>query len=405
MSNWVAINAKQTLIDGDNNDGSSSKLPTASSELPTGQAVATDALSSGCSTAIDTSISDTPTPPVSHPYYSRASPVPRPNTPTPWLVGPPPSYGDIDDIKAYVLSPFHTRANSSCRPSGPPASNTNNLASPVPAVLTQDPIRQSLHGLGPRPVYRKSTSTRQNSAVNRPRNTIPHMRLSADRVSDAIELNNLRLVRLLSPQADGLINRLLTEHKTGPSRRSNVSAVSMINDYTWKLILETAMEELKVPICRLSTIGKALKDVYTESEITDEAKRSDPILCCIKDLLNRIEQTLPLFADIPHIKLALAGLRLKQVGLGNADPNRTHAQSRQGPAYPGSSSTQFGPDPPPPGRGLRRLECEADEGKHHSSSAQPSLRQPSQAQFILKHRTGFVQSRSGPAPPSSLPLF
>lgn len=309
-------------------------------------------------------------------------------------------------MKAYVLSPFHTRANSSCRPSGPPASNTNNLASPVPAVLTQDPMRQSLHGLGPPPVYRKSTSTRQNSAVNRPRNTIPHMRLSADRVSDAIELNNRRLVRLLSPQADGLINRLLTEHKTGPSRRSNVSAVSMINEYTWKLILETAMEELKVPICRLSTIGKALKDVYTESEITDEAKRSDPILCCIKDLLNRIEQTLPLFADIPHIKLALAGLRLKQVGLGNADPNRTHAQSRQGPAYPGSSSTQFGPDPPPPpGRGLRRLECEADEGKHHSSSAQPSLRQPSLAQFILKHRTGFVQSRSGPAPPSSLPLF
>lgn len=405
MSNWVAINAKQTLTDGDNSDASSS-------ELPTGQAVATDALSSGCSTAIDTSVSDSPTPPVSHPYYSRASPVPRPNTPTPWQVGPPPSYGNIDDIKAYVLSPFHTRANSSCRPSGPPTSNTNNLASPVPAILTQDPMRQSLHGLGPRPVYRKSTSTRQNSAANRPRNTVPHMRLSADRVSDAIELNNRRLVRLLSPQADGLINRLLTEHKTGPSRRSNISAVSMINEYTWKLILETAMEELKVPICRLSTIGKALKDVYNESEITDEAKRSDPILCCIKDLLNRIEQTLPLFADIPHIRLALAGLRLKQVGLGNADPNHTHAQRRQGPAYPGSSSTQLGPDPPPPGRGLRRLECEANEGKLHLSSAQPSLSQLSLAQFILIHRTGFVQSRSGPAPPgacpappSSLPLF
>lgn len=405
MSNWVAINAKKTLIDGDNNDASSS-------ELPTVQAVSRDALSSGCSTTIDTRVSDTLTPPVSHPYNSRASLVPRPNTPTPWQVGPPPFYGDIDDIKAYVLGPFHTPANSSCRPSGLRTSNTNNMASPVPAVSAQDRMRQSLYGLGLRPVYRKSTSTRQNSAANRLRNTVPNMRLSADRVSDAIELNNRCLVRLLSPQADDLINRLLTEHKTGPSRRSNISAVSMINEYTWKLILETATEGLKVPVCRLSTIGKALKDVYNESEITDEAKRSDPILCCIKDLLNRIEQTLPLFADIPHIKLALASLRLKQVGLGNADPNHTHAQKRQGPAYPGSSSTQLDPDPPPPGRGLRRLECEADEGKLHLSSAQPSLSLLSLAQLILKHRTGFVQSRSGPpppgacpAPPSSLPHF
>lgn len=208
------------------------------------------------------------------------------------------------------------------------------------------------------------------------------MRPSADRVSDAIDLNTRRLVRLVSPQADGLINRLLVEHDTAHVWRSNVSEVSTINECAWKLMLETAIEELKVPICRLSTIGRALKDLYTESEISDEAKRSEPLLLNIKDLLDRIEQTLPLFADIHHIELALAGLRLKRVGLGNADLNLAHDQTRQGPTYlglnrqvstyPSLSSTQFCPDTPPPGRGLQRLACEVDEGKLYSSSAQSS---------------------------------
>lgn len=63
--------------------------------------------------------------------------------------------------------------------------------------------------------------------------------------------------------------------------------------------------------------------------ISDEAKRSEPLLLNIKDLLDRIEKTLPLFADMHHIELALASLRLKRVGLGNDDPNPTHDQSRQ----------------------------------------------------------------------------
>lgn len=178
-----------------------------------------------------------------------------------------------------------------------------------------------------------------------------------------IDLNTRLLVRLVSPQADGLIDRLLIEHDTAPVRRRNVSEVSAINEYARKLMLETALKELKVPICRLSTIGKALKDFYNESEISDEAKRSEPLLRNIKDLLDRIEQTLPLFADINHIELALASLRLKRVGLGNADPNPAQDQSRQSPA---------GPDIPPPGKGLLRLPCETDEGEVYLSSAQPS---------------------------------
>lgn len=351
MSNWAPINAKQTPTDGDSNDASSS-------ELPIGQAVSTDALNSGYSTTMNT---DGPSSPTPHPYYSRASLLPCPNAPNQRQ----PSYGDRDDKRANVPSRFPTWANPGYenRQSGPPASNTDNLASPsVPAVLTQDSMHQSLHGPGSRPADRENTRTHQNSAANRPRNGLPSINLSADRVSEAYEVNTRHLVRLLSPQADDLVHRLVNEHRT-PMRRSNVSAVSIINEHAWKLILETAMEELKVPICRLSTIGRALKDVYTESERTDEAKRSNPIFCCIKDLSNRIEQTLHLFDDIPHFELALAGLRLKQHGLGSADPNRAHPQSREGPTYPGPSSTQLGPDLPPPGRGLQRVDCEAEEGK------------------------------------------
>lgn len=100
MSNWAPINSKLTAIDGDNHDCSSS-------ELPTGQAVPTDALSSGYSNAMDTQSSASPTPPVSHPYYGVASPIPRPSAPTPWQLGPPPPNG-IDDIKPFVLSPSAT---------------------------------------------------------------------------------------------------------------------------------------------------------------------------------------------------------------------------------------------------------------------------------------------------------
>lgn len=219
------------------------------------------------------------------------------------------------------------------------------------------------------------------------------MRPSADRVSKAIDLNTRRLVRLVSPQAGGLIDRLLIEHDT--VWRRNVSEVSAINEYAWKLMLETAVKELKVPICRLSTIGRALKDLYTESGISDEAKRSEPLLLNIKDLLDRIEQTLPLFADIDHIELALAGLRLKRVGLGNADPNPAQDQSRQSPAYPGLSSTQLGPDTPP-GRGLLRLPCETDEGKVYLSATQPSS-------IFAKtsHRIYSVSLRSCPTRPVS----
>lgn len=229
-----------------------------------------------------------------------------------------------------------------------------------PAALTQDPMRQSPHWACPQLAYRENI---RKSAAKTPRNTTPNLHPSADRVSKAIDLNTRRLVRLVSPQADGLIDRLLIEHDTTPARRRNVSELSAINEFAWKLMLETAVEELKVPICRLSTIGRALKDLYTESEISDEAKRSEPLLLNIKDLLDRIEQTLRLFADIDHIELALAGLRLKRAGLGNADPNPAQDQSRQGPAYPDLSFTQLGPDTPPPGRGLLRLPCEIDEGK------------------------------------------
>lgn len=214
-------------------------------------------------------------------------------------------------------SPCHTQANLRYRRSGPSVSNTRSLASlSVPAALTQEPMRQSPHGACPQLAYRQNI---QKSAAKTSRNTIPNLRPSADRVSKVIDLNTRLLVRLVSPQADGLIDRLLIEHDTAPVRRRNVSEVSAINEYAWKLMLETALKELKVPICRLSTIGRALKDFYNESEISDEAKRSDPLLRNIKDLLDRIEQTLPLFADINHIELALAGLRLKRLGLGNAD--------------------------------------------------------------------------------------
>lgn len=128
-------------------------------------------------------------------------------------------------------------------------------------------------------------------------------------------------------------------------------------------------------------------------------KRSEPLPLNIKELLDRIEQTLPLFADIHQIELALAGLRLKRVGLGYADTNPVQDQSRQGLAYPGLRSTQLGLDSPPPGRGLLRLPCELDEGKNYPSLAQPSLNLLSLAQFLLKHRSGSVQSRSGPFPP------
>lgn len=177
--------------------------------------------------------------------------------------------------------------------------------------------------------HRENIPTRRKSAAKPPRNTVSNMRLSADRVSDAIVLNARLLFHLVSPQADGLTNRLLIEHDT--------------------------------------------------------------------------EQTLPLFADMHHIELALAGLKLKRVGLGNADPNSTHDQSSQGLVYPGLSSTSLRPDTSPPDKGLKRLLCEVDEGKLYSSSIQPSLNLPSQAQFLLNYRTDFVQSRSGPVLPG--PFF
>lgn len=135
------------------------------------------------------------------------------------------------------------------------------------ASLTQDPMRQSPHWASPQLAYRENIPTRRKSTAKPPRNTVSNTRLSADRVSDAIDLNARLLFRLVSPRADGLINRLLIEHDTAPLRRSNVSKVSTNNEYAWKLMLETAMEELKVPICRLSTIGRAFKDLYTESEL------------------------------------------------------------------------------------------------------------------------------------------
>lgn len=356
MSNWAPINAKPEPIHRDNSDASSS-------ERPTGQSVATDASSYRSSSAMDTDDSRIPTPPVSHSDYNRTLPIIRPVEPIPWQPGPPHPYRGRDHIKANVLNPFHTRTNSSCRQSGPPVSNrADNLASPssVSAIFTQDPMGQWLQGPGPRPAYRENARTCQNSEAYRPRNS---RCLKAGSELEAYELNTRHLVRLISPQADGLVHRLLTEHKPYVRQSHNGSAASAINESAWKLILETAMEELKVPICRLSTIGRALKDVYTESEFSEEEKHSDHTLCCIKDLLYRIEQTLPLFADIHQIELALAGLRLKRVGLGSADPNRTYDRSRQSLAYPDTSLTRLGPDPPPPGRGLRRVDCEADEGK------------------------------------------
>lgn len=231
-------------------------------------------------------------------------------------------------------------------------------------------MRQPLHGPDLPPADTENTDRHQKSVAKRPKNKLPGINLSADPASDAYDLNTRHLVRLLSPQADGLINRLVAGHKT-PLWRNGASTVSIINEHAWNLVMETATEELKGPVCRLSTIGRALHDMYTESEIDDKVKGSNATLCCIKDLLNRIEQTLLLFADIPHIELALAGLRLKQLGLGSADPNRAHHQNRQGSTYP---SAQICPDPPPPGMGLKRVECEADEGKLHSSRAQSSLR-------------------------------
>lgn len=220
-------------------------------------------------------------------------------------------------------------------------------------------MRQSPDWICPQLAYGQNS---RRSAEKTPRNTIPNLCPAADRVSKAIDLNTRLLVRLVSPQADSLIDRLLIEPDTETVRRRNVSEISAINEYAWELVLETAVKELKVPICRLSTIARALKDLYNESEISDEAKRSEPLLRHIKDLLDRIEQSLPLFADIDHIELALAGLRLKRVGLGNTDPNPAQDQSRESPA---------GPDTPPPEKRLQRLPCETDEGKLYLNSAQP----------------------------------
>lgn len=278
--------------------------------------------------------------------------------------------------------PFRTQANSRYRQSGPSVSNTHDFASvSVPAALTRDPTRKSPHWACTQLAQRENL---QKSAAKVPRNTTPKLRPSADRVSKAIDLNTRSLVRLVSPQAGGLIDRLLIEHDRALARRRNGSEVPAINEYASKLMLETAFKELKVPICRLSTIGRALKDFYTQSGISDEAKRSEPLLLNIKDLLDRIEQTLLLFADIDQIELALAGLRLKRVGLGNtdpkgnadpkgncdpkgnaepkgnADPNPAQGQSRQSHAYIGRSFTQLGPDTPPPGRGLLHLPDEID---------------------------------------------
>lgn len=86
MSNWVAINAKKIPIDGDNSDASSP-------EEPTGQAVPTSALTPRYSTAMDADSFGSPSPPVSHPSFSKASPIPRPSAPIPWKFGPPPLYG------------------------------------------------------------------------------------------------------------------------------------------------------------------------------------------------------------------------------------------------------------------------------------------------------------------------
>lgn len=66
MSDWAPINAKQTPIGGGSNDASSS-------ELPPRQAVSTHALSSGCSTAMDTDGSGNPAILVPHPYFNRPS--------------------------------------------------------------------------------------------------------------------------------------------------------------------------------------------------------------------------------------------------------------------------------------------------------------------------------------------
>ena len=62
MSNRVAINAKPTTIDGDHSDASAS-------EKPTGQVIPTGALRCRYSNAKDTNSFDSPSPPVSHPYY------------------------------------------------------------------------------------------------------------------------------------------------------------------------------------------------------------------------------------------------------------------------------------------------------------------------------------------------
>lgn len=89
MSNWVAINAKKTSIAGE----------ASSPEVPTGQAVPTGALSSRDSTAMNADSFGRPSSPVSHPYFSNASPIPRPGGPVPWQFGPPPPYG-TEDIEA-----------------------------------------------------------------------------------------------------------------------------------------------------------------------------------------------------------------------------------------------------------------------------------------------------------------
>lgn len=133
-------------------------------------------------------------------------------------------------------------------------------------------MHQSPHWASQQLVCRENIPIRRKSAAKTPRNSIPNMRLSADQLSDAINLNTRCLVRLVSPRADSLINRLLIEHDIEPVWRSNVSEVSTIDECTWKLMLETAVEELKLPICCLPTIGRALKDLYTESEISDETK-------------------------------------------------------------------------------------------------------------------------------------
>lgn len=92
MSDWVAINAKTTPIDGDSSD-------TSSPEASAGQVTPKGALSSRDSTVIDTDSSGDPSSPIPHPCFGKASPIPRPRAPIPWQFGPWPPHG-TEDIEA-----------------------------------------------------------------------------------------------------------------------------------------------------------------------------------------------------------------------------------------------------------------------------------------------------------------